>query len=94
MVSVGYARIQSLLRSPAFPHSDVHRRVRVLGFGLQAGRNGSVIEVARIESKIDIQDDEGSRGAWLGARARVGRSKMVGTIVAGLLVLSSIVFSS
>ena len=35
------------------------------------GRNGSVIEVARIEGKI-FKDDERSRGSWIGAGARLG----------------------
>ena len=41
---------------------------------------------SRPHRREDIQDDEGSRGAGAGTGARVGGSKMLGTIVAALLV--------
>jgi hypothetical protein len=52
-------------------HSDVHGRMRVLGLCLQAGSQW-FSDRSRAHRREDIQDNEGSRGARVGAGARVG----------------------
>ena len=59
-----------------------------LGIVYRNGRTGSMIEVARIEGKIFERMKEAEAHGLELARARVGGSKMVGTIVAGLLIFS------
>jgi hypothetical protein len=60
-------------------HSDIHGRMRVAWLCLQT-RPSRFNHRSRANRGQDIQDDEGSGSAWIGAGKRVGGQKTVRTL--------------